>query len=92
MLTNIGVSHLEKLGTRENILAEKLSITRGLQGVRTLVLNEDNDLLSTCLLYTSKPITATPEELAENPRSHSAKLRVIEKLPEAGGPIPTERG
>nr|WP_243764286.1 UDP-N-acetylmuramoyl-tripeptide--D-alanyl-D-alanine ligase [Bittarella massiliensis (ex Durand et al. 2017)] len=47
VLTNIGVSHLEKLGTRENILAEKLSITRGLQGVRTLVLNEDNDLLST---------------------------------------------
>ncbi|ERI99839.1 MULTISPECIES: 16S rRNA (cytosine(1402)-N(4))-methyltransferase RsmH [Eubacteriales] len=43
------------------------------------------------LIY-KKPITATPEELAENPRSHSAKLRVIEKLPEAGGPIPTERG
>ena len=43
------------------------------------------------LIY-KKPITATPEELAENPRSHSAKLRVIEKLPEAGGPSPTERG
>ena len=27
-----------------------------------------------------KPLTATAEELARNPRSHSAKLRSIEKL------------
>ena len=30
-------------------------------------------------LITKKPITATDEELEENHRSHSAKLRVIEK-------------
>ncbi len=30
-------------------------------------------------LVTRKPITAAPEELAENRRSHSAKLRVIER-------------
>ncbi len=29
---------------------------------------------------TSKPVTPSPRELAENPRSHSAKLRIIEKL------------
>jgi 16S rRNA (cytosine1402-N4)-methyltransferase len=30
-------------------------------------------------LVTRKPVTAAPEELAENRRSHSAKLRVIER-------------
>ena len=30
-------------------------------------------------LLVRKPITASPEELAENPRSHSAKLRLIER-------------
>ena len=27
VITNVGVSHLERLGTRENILAAKLEIT-----------------------------------------------------------------
>ncbi|MBP0970861.1 MAG: 16S rRNA (cytosine(1402)-N(4))-methyltransferase RsmH, partial [Oscillospiraceae bacterium] len=31
-------------------------------------------------LLRRKPLTASPEELARNPRSHSAKLRSIEKL------------
>ena len=31
-------------------------------------------------LITKKPATATPEELADNPRSRSAKLRCIEKI------------
>ncbi len=31
-------------------------------------------------LVTGKPVTASPEELEENRRSHSAKLRCIEKL------------
>lgn len=32
-------------------------------------------------LVTRKPITARPDEIAANPRSRSAKLRVIERLP-----------
>ena len=32
-----------------------------------------------------KPVTATPEELAVNPRSSSAKLRAVEKIAEATG-------
>lgn len=32
-------------------------------------------------LLTSRSITASPEELASNPRSRSARLRVVEKLP-----------
>jgi 16S rRNA (cytosine1402-N4)-methyltransferase len=34
-----------------------------------------------CVLVHKKPITPTPEELQANPRSRSAKLRTIEKLP-----------
>jgi len=31
-------------------------------------------------LVTKKPVTATDEELEENHRAHSAKLRVIERV------------
>jgi 16S rRNA (cytosine1402-N4)-methyltransferase len=34
-------------------------------------------------IVNKKPILPAEEELAENPRSRSAKLRVAEKLPEA---------
>ena len=41
-------------------------------------------------ILTSKPVTASEEELQLNPRSRSAKLRVVEKLkPAAGGPQAT---
>jgi 16S rRNA (cytosine1402-N4)-methyltransferase len=35
-------------------------------------------------LVTAKPITPTPEEVARNPRSRSAKMRVAERLPTPG--------
>jgi len=35
-------------------------------------------------LVTAKPITPTPEEVARNPRSRSAKMRVCRRLPAAG--------
>jgi 16S rRNA (cytosine1402-N4)-methyltransferase len=31
------------------------------------------------ILLNKKPIVATPEEIADNPRSRSAKLRILEK-------------
>lgn len=34
-----------------------------------------------CKRITKKPLTATDEEISQNPRSRSAKLRVCEKLP-----------
>ena len=43
----IGVSHLENLGTRENILKAKMEICVGLPDSAPLVLNADNDLLPT---------------------------------------------
>lgn len=46
VITNIGISHIEKLGSRENILKAKLEIMQGMQPGGTLVLNADNDLLA----------------------------------------------
>ncbi|MFR6664321.1 MAG: UDP-N-acetylmuramoyl-tripeptide--D-alanyl-D-alanine ligase [Gemmiger sp.] len=45
IITMIGVSHLENLGTRENILRAKMEICTGLPDGAPLVLNADNDLL-----------------------------------------------
>lgn len=41
------------------------------------------------LVHTKKPITATPAEVAENPRARSAKLRVAERCLEPTGTHPT---
>lgn len=45
LITNVGVTHIENLGSRENILKEKLAIQDGLKPGGILLLNGDNDLL-----------------------------------------------
>ena len=47
IITNVGVSHIENLGSREGILKAKLEILDGLAESAPLILNGDNDLLST---------------------------------------------
>lgn len=46
VITNIGVSHIENLKTRENILKAKLEILEGMKNTAPVVINYDNDLLS----------------------------------------------
>lgn len=46
IITMIGESHLEQLGTRENILRAKMEICDGLSEGAPLVINADNDLLA----------------------------------------------
>lgn len=46
VITNIGISHIENLGSRENILKAKLEITNYFTNEGILIVNEDNDLLS----------------------------------------------
>jgi UDP-N-acetylmuramoyl-tripeptide--D-alanyl-D-alanine ligase len=46
LITNVGHSHLERLGSRENILAAKMEIASLLGTGDSLVINTDNDLLS----------------------------------------------
>lgn len=50
VITNIGVSHIETLGSREGILQAKLEILDGLNPSGALVLNADDDLLQTVRL------------------------------------------
>lgn len=47
IITNVGVSHIENLGSREGILKAKLEILQGLKKDAPLILNGDNDLLRT---------------------------------------------
>lgn len=47
LITNIGVSHIENLGSRDGILKAKLEICEGLQEGAPLILNADNDKLAT---------------------------------------------
>ena len=45
IVTNIGMSHIENLKTRENILKAKMEITDFFSLGSTLIVNSDNDLL-----------------------------------------------
>jgi UDP-N-acetylmuramoyl-tripeptide--D-alanyl-D-alanine ligase len=45
IITNIGLSHIEKLGSKQNILRAKLEILEGLRPGGLLVLNGDDSLL-----------------------------------------------
>lgn len=45
VITNIGVSHIEFLGSRENIMYAKLEIERGLKKDGVMILNGDDDML-----------------------------------------------
>ena len=46
IITNIGISHIENLGSRENILKAKLEITNYFDQNGILIVNEDSDFLS----------------------------------------------
>ncbi len=46
IITNVGVTHIEQLGSQENIFREKLSIQDGLKAGGILLLNGDDPMLS----------------------------------------------
>lgn len=47
VITNVGVSHIENLGSRDGILAAKLELLDGMKPGAPLFLNADNDMLAT---------------------------------------------
>ncbi len=47
IMTNIGISHIENLGSRENILKAKCEIFEAMSSTARCILNGDDDLLST---------------------------------------------
>lgn len=56
VITNIGMSHIENLKTRENILKAKLEITDGMAHDAPLILNADDDMLINADTITDQPI------------------------------------
>ena len=46
-ITNVGTAHIGELGSRENILKAKMEIINGMSDNSMLVINNDNDMLST---------------------------------------------
>lgn len=47
LITNIGISHIGMLGSRREILNAKMEITEGIKQGGTLIVNGDDDMLST---------------------------------------------
>ncbi len=45
IITNIGISHIERLGSRENIFEAKMEVTSKFDSSSTLVVNCDDDML-----------------------------------------------
>ena len=57
VITNIGTAHIGILGSRENILKAKLEILDGMKEGTPVIINKDNDLLSTLNLENHPLIT-----------------------------------
>lgn len=55
VVTNVGVSHIEMMGSRDQICREKLDIQNGLSDSGILLLNGDNDMIRKHLDYVKKP-------------------------------------
>ncbi len=56
IISNIGVSHIEKLGSREGILKAKLEILNGMKADAPVILNADDDMLITVCAH-EHPVT-----------------------------------
>ncbi|MGI8315027.1 UDP-N-acetylmuramoyl-tripeptide--D-alanyl-D-alanine ligase [Halobacillus mangrovi] len=92
IITNIGESHIENLGSREAIAAAKLEITDGLQQNGRLIIDGDEPLLSsvkkqqstiTCGFNENNAYPIVVEELSDNRSVFSLTGHTYE-LPMAG--------
>ncbi len=55
VITNVGTAHIENLGSREGILKAKCEILEGMAEDAPLIVNGDNDMLST-LKFKDRPL------------------------------------
>jgi len=89
VFTNIGVAHIEKLGSRENILKAKTELIEDFKEENVIVLNADDDMLSKIpLQYSSKyyrygiksgEIKACDIEKGEKDIKYTLKYKNLEK-------------
>lgn len=56
IITNIGVCHIEMLGSREGILKAKMEILEGMEQSAPLIINGDNDLLPSGVKDIANPV------------------------------------
>ena len=90
VITNIGTSHMEILGSRENILKAKLEITEGMKKDGTLILNGDDRLLwgareevkKKCRVIYYALYNEEADYFIENPRFPSGTLSFDLKKPD----------
>lgn len=80
IITKIGISHLESLGSRENILKAKLEICQGLPDGAPLVLNADDDLLPGAAL----PARLRPIWFGIEAETADVRAKDIREIPDAG--------
>ena len=75
IVTNVGSSHLERLGTRENIGRAKMEITEGMKQGSRLFLQGDDDVL---LTYAAHPLSPHFISLRtkENAAAYADGLRI----------------
>lgn len=75
IITNIGVSHLQNLKTRENILKAKSEITDFFDKENTLIINGDNDLLKD---YTENKFSIIKAGKEDYNNIYAADIKLLE--------------
>ncbi|MBU3111817.1 UDP-N-acetylmuramoyl-tripeptide--D-alanyl-D-alanine ligase [Clostridium lacusfryxellense] len=89
IITNIGMSHIENLKTRENILKAKMEITDYFSGDNVLIINSDNDLLENIVTPKFKLIKTGIDSNADF-KACNLKIdenKIIFNLSENGKPV-----
>jgi UDP-N-acetylmuramoyl-tripeptide--D-alanyl-D-alanine ligase len=65
IITNVGMSHIENLKTRENILKAKMEITDYFNEDSVLIVNSDNDLLDSIVASNYKLVKTGIDSVAD---------------------------
>ena len=76
LVINVGTSHMEQLGSRENIAAAKLEIAEGLQGGGILLVNGDEPLLAHAETVTPAGARVLRLSLADAPNADFSVCRI----------------
>ena len=93
ILTNIGLSHIENLGSQEEILRSKLEILEGMEPGAPLVLNGDDPFLAKAAAETNHPVilyglkNPTCHAFADNIRQEGEETTFTMHLGETAFPV-----
>ncbi len=74
LITNIGISHIENLKTKENILKAKMEICDFFTKEDILIINKDNDMLNTLETKDINTVSIGVEEKTSSIKGNNIKL------------------